>query len=418
MKRISLTGVLLLFLGASQVWATDLPTLQEQALNNRELVKRYELVVEKSGQDLQMARGGYYPSLDIGYRMTALDEASIFEAAEHSAAYASITWNLYAGFRDRYGIAAAELMSEAEKLRLQGVHQDIRLRVALRYLDVYERQEALQVAKDTLTTLSRVYQDGKNRLQVGLVSENDLLKIKVDLGGAEITLAKAEADLAKAVLLLDRESGVSLAVADLDFTVFDQLPDLDETVHNEEEVLARRSDLLLLRDLVEAAAFRVKTEEAGRYPQVNLTTTYQTAEDHFLLGQGDGSEEELRTQLVLSMNLFDGYVRGAKVNKAGLDHRSIRYELAELEKDLVTEFSNLLLDFSVAQANITVARTTIEQARENLRVTRLKYGEGLEQEADVLTAVSGLSNARANYVGVVRLLFANYYQILRAVEQI
>ncbi|MBC8207810.1 MAG: TolC family protein [Desulfobulbaceae bacterium] len=418
MKAFNVVAFLLLLLGGTPAWAADLSSLQNKALTKRDIVKQYQLNVEKSVQELQVARGGYYPSLDIGYRMTALDEASQFEPAEQSAAFATISWNLFSGFQDRYGIAEAELTTVAEKYRLQGLHQDIRLLVALRYLDVHERQEALKVAQDTLTTLNRVYEDGHSRMQVGLVSENDLLKIKVDRGGAEIAVKRAEAELRKAVQQLERESGVRLAVSELDFTIFNQLPEIDEALHNEEQVLSRRSALLILRELEGAAALRVKTEKAGGYPQVNLSTSYQATDDHFLNGQGDVSAEEIRTQIVLSMNLFDGHVRGAKISKTSLEHRSIRYELAELESDLITDFNNLLLDFGVAQANVSVAQTTKEQAQENLRVTRLKYGEGLTQEADVLDAVAGVSRARANFVGVVRLLFANYYQILRAVEQI
>lgn len=62
------------------------------------------------------------------------------------------------------------------------------------------------------------------------------------------------------------------------------------------------------------------------------------------------------------------------------------------------------------------ARRSIEQAQENLRITRLKYEEGLQQESDPLDAITNLSRAQANEVAMVRTVFLNYFQIIRMVD--
>ncbi len=83
---------------------------------------------------------------------------------------------------------------------------------------------------------------------------------------------------------------------------------------------------------------------------------------------------------------------------------------------LVTDLDNLFIDFEVSLENVEVANRSIEQAKENLRITQMKYDEGLQRESDLLDAITNLSRAQYNYVAVIRTLFANYFQLTRMVE--
>ena len=66
MKKFSVVLAGLLLGTAAQ--AADLASMQEMALGNREIVQRYITNVEKSVEDITLARGGYYPVADISYR--------------------------------------------------------------------------------------------------------------------------------------------------------------------------------------------------------------------------------------------------------------------------------------------------------------------------------------------------------------
>ena len=59
----------------------------------------------------------------------------------------------------------------------------------------------------------------------------------------------------------------------------------------------------------------------------------------------------------------------------------------------------------VSLENVTVAKENIKHAKESLRISQLKYKEGLESETDLLDAVTNLSRAQYNYVTVLRLVF-------------
>ena len=67
-------------------------------------------------------------------------------------------------------------------------------------------------------------------------------------------------------------------------------------------------------------------------------------------------------------------------------------------------------------ANVIVAEENIVQAEENLRITQLKYNEGLQRESELLDAVTNLSRAQYTHVAAIRSVFLDHFQIQRMTE--
>ena len=419
MKKYSLFllfPLLLLGTGTSAL-ALDLAEMQETATENREIIKRYQTSLEKSGQEVERVRSGYYPTLNIGYQANNLDEASSFEHRQNSSVYAAASMNIFAGFKDRYTIESAKVLQKVDGYRLKGIEQDIQLNVALRYLSVYERRANLIVAQDGLKTLKRLYQDGERRLQVGFIGKNELLKIKVDLDNSDITMKKGQADLDKSIQLLGREINRPLNLEDLGFEDFTILPELGEHDLYKERMLKNRSELLALTGLAESASMLVKAEQGSYYPRVDLIGSYSRYDDDVINGNGENSDDELRTQMVLSYTLFDGFARESSVSKAKLTLRELQYDIDEFKNSLSTDLANIFIDYRVSMANVAVAKEDIQHAEENLRITQLKYKQGLQRESDLLDAVTNLSRARYNQVAVIRTVFENAFRVSRMVEE-
>lgn len=416
MKLSSLFITTLLVLGGPVAYAMDLAEMQALALNNRQVIRQYMTFLEQSEKDIIRARSGYYPSVDIAYTANSLDEAGFLEEKENSVATGSVSYNLFAGFRDKYTLLSAEKQQEVQQYQLQGIKQDIQLNVALAYLGVSERQANRKVAEAAFQTLEKVYQDGESRYQVGLIGKNELLKFRVDYDNADITLKAADGDLKKSVNVLSREVGSEIALADLDFTAFNRLPPLMDKDDYTSKMLAQRSEIRALQAVIEAAAARAEAELSGYYPRVDVVGSYRKYDDNYIVGAGSQEEDELRAQLVMSMNLFQGFYTEATVARAKLENRSLQYELDELRNELTNQVANLYIDFLVSLENVEVAKRSIEQAEENLRITQLKYSEGLERESDLLDAITSLSRAQYNLVAVRRTAFLNNFQLTRMID--
>lgn len=412
MKIINLVVALVLCGGLVQ--AADLAELQEMALANREVIQRHLADLDRSRTNETIARSAFYPSLDLAYSANWLDEAGSFEDRENRFVSGTISWNVFAGFRDRYNLKSAELLEKAEAYRLQGVRQDIKLAVALRYLEIYDRAASLKVTEDSLSTLKKLYRDGVNRHEVGLIKKSEMLKFKVDLDNAVIAKKKAEAGLAKSIALLQREVGAAVAYDQLVFAEFVELPKLADRASYENGMLAKRSELRFLEEIIGAATMKIKAERALYYPKVNLAGVYKKYDDP--INDTVVDDDEVRTQITLTMNLFDGFGRKARIGSAALEEQALRYDLQEARRDFMVQLQNLLLDFGVSEDNVVVAFNSIGQAEENLRVNRLAYDEGVSTESELLDAIANLSRARFNFVAAKSEGFANFFRITRSVE--
>lgn len=409
--------VLFLFLLSPHgVSAMNLAEMQQAAVENRALVKRYQAEIDKSAEDIRIAKSPFYPSVDVSYDAWAVDEPSTIDRRENSAFTSGVTWNVFKGLKDSYLVDSAEARQAVEGYRLKAIVQDIQLAVALRYLDVYNQRARLEVAQDSLKTLERLYLDSENRYNVGLLDKNEVLKFKVDYANAKLAVQREEADLRKAVNDLSRATNIDIDYETLAFSEFSETPTLEDKAGYERAMLAQRSELKTFEGLIAAAEYTAKAQYGDYYPRLDLAGRYRNYDDSLINGQGEFTDEELRAELVLTFNLFKGFLDEAEIARAKAEARSLNYDLYELQHQLQIELRNLFVDYEVSLANVEVAREDIAYADENVRITELKYKEGLQRQLDLLDAIANRTRAQSNFVAVVRTVFENYFRIQRMVE--
>jgi outer membrane protein TolC len=73
----------------------------------------------------------------------------------------------------------------------------------------------------------------------------------------------------------------------------------------------------------------------------------------------------------------------------------------QLIESIILEVKQGYLNMLVAEKNIGVAKTAIEQAEENLRMNEERYKYQVATQTDVLNAVTLLTQARTNYYGAL-----------------
>jgi outer membrane protein len=419
------TGVFLvsLLLGLGpRASAQSLLDLQNEAVANRRLITKYQAEARKGALDIRIARSGYLPSLDTRYVANSLNAATVMATKENSQFTAALSYNIFAGFRDRYNVESAKLVEKSLLFQLQTAVQDLGLQVASLYIDIYGKDHALKVADDEVRLLEKRYEDTQSRFRVGLIRKNDLLKIKVDLDDAVQRRERARTDLEKSVnsLALQTESPINAKA--LSFAELKDLPIIGKPEAYRSRMLKKRSEIRTLEMLLDARKNQVEVAKAAYYPKVDLSASYTRFGDDYVLGDPTTAgnpyiyKEQSQLSLMVSMNLFDGRRKYDTVRKARLDVRQTQADLHELKQSMNTDLDNVLLDVAVARKNLTVAENSIAQADENLRVTDLSYKEGVETATNVLDAIYYLSRAKLNAINARSDFFLNYFKLVRITD--
>jgi len=417
MKLLSIG--LVFALTVSSAFAADLKTLQDEAVKNRSSIKKYNVNFQKQDDIIRQNRAGYMPSLDAAYTVNRLDEPSATEEKHNSVASLTMSVNLFNGFATKYNLKSAKLRKSAQKFQLTGAEQDLKLDVALKYLSVFRAESSVKVAESQHIALKKLYDDAKVRFDVGMISRNELLRIKVDLDNAYISLRKAKVAYDISVNNLSFAVQAAVNGEDLEFDTFKGCPDVAAKDSNKELMLKNRSEVQYLSMISKSYEAMSKAEKGDYYPKLNASLGYKRYDNRYANGSGDYDrmkDGELRAQLSLSLNLFNGLKTKGAVDASKKDIHMARLDLVELRNSLLTSLDNLYMNYEVSKLNVNTASESIAQAEENLRITKLAYEEGLNPLSDLLDAVTNLSRAKSNKVAAVADMYSNYYQIVRAVE--
>ncbi|WP_273266115.1 TolC family protein [Flexistipes sinusarabici] len=409
--------VLIMLLAAVNTFALSLDELKEKAIENRPVLQKYRLDTGISEENVRYQKGEFMPSADLGYQYNQLDEDAMFENSENSNLYISLSYNLFDGFRDKYNLKSAKEMKKVSLFELQSKQQDIKLDVAAAYLSVYRNQRYLEVRQNAFKLYKEKYEDAKLKYDVGVMKWSEVLKIKVEMDNAKQELLKAQAELDKSLNTLSRKVNAEIKIEDINFQLLETIPEFHKYDFYKEKMYAVRSELKALETVVQARQYSVGASKSSLYPKVDLSMRYSNSADS-VNPYGDNEEDELRGQVNVSFNIFNGFQKYANINKAKLEMRKSKMDVMELKLDLKNQLQNVFEDKTVALKNLEVARTSLKEAEENLRVTEASFNEGIATSTDILDAIYYLSRAKYNVINARTQVFLNYFKLQRVIENL
>jgi outer membrane protein len=335
-----------------------------------------------------LAVGGSYtrlndsPAFDFGFAGLPVKPPELFGGDDFWMGAATVTVPLFTSGRISSSIAAAEARGRGADAQAAGATEDVKLAVAVAYVDVLRARKALDVAESNVRTLDSIVSDVSAMFDRELVPKNELLAVQVALADARQNRLKAAnaADIAQAAY--NRRLGEPLTrPVDLDETlpVPAGLPGTpEELVH---DALARRAELTALDQQAIAYGEQARTERSNVLPQLALTGAYNYLENSFLDRQDYAS-----VGVGVKWALFDG--GQARKRAAALDRsrRATEQQRADVQSMIELQVRQAWLDVDETTERVRVTRDAVDQADENLRIARERYGAGLGTQTQLLEA--------------------------------
>ena len=106
--------------------------------------------------------------------------------------------------------------------------------------------------------------------------------------------------------------------------------------------------------------------------------------------------------------------RKGKVKSARADYNIKQYELQQAEEYLQLEIEQARLNYLDAQTRVTMTQTSLEQAKENLRVSKDNYDLGMETLVNLLEAQAEWQKAYSNKIDALtdlKIKESNYLKV-------
>ena len=354
---------------------------------------------EAAELDAAAARAQRWPALSVGGAYTRLDDSPAFDFGftglpivapelfggdDFWMGAATVTVPLFTGGRISSSIAAAEARGRGAGAQVAGAEEDVKLAVADAYVNVLRARKALEVADSNVTTLESLVSDIGAMFERELVPKNDLLAVQVALADARQGRLRAANAAELALASYNRRVGEPLTrAAELDETLpvpADLPSDPDELV---KAAVEKRSELKVLDEQATAYGQLAKTERARVLPQLSLTGAYNYLENTFL-----DDEDFASVGVGVQWALFDGGQARKRAAALERSRRATEQQRADVESLIALQVRQSWLDVDETRQRIQVTAGAVEQAEENLRIARERYGAGLGTQTQLLEAES------------------------------
>ncbi|MFI5329566.1 MAG: TolC family protein [Desulfobaccales bacterium] len=419
-----LTVILCLGLPGSTPAAGQPLTLDEAmllALKHNPGLKAAGLTVETAEADLAKARAHFLPKVNFGETYNFSDSPTqVFMDKLNQRVFTQqdfILNNLnfpkpFGNFRtgltmsqplfqagEAYlGYKQAQLGREMAGAIVLSARQQLLFQVAQAYYGLQLAQEDLAVVKQAQATAAEHVRIAEGRFRSGAVVQADVLSARVHL--AKITqeqmTAASQVEIARSALstvLGQPEAGSRpLAAAPREPAALPQeLADLQQIAQE------KRPDLKRLSLAARSAQEEVTKARLNYLPRLHVVAEYDVDQRRLFGPNGDS----YTVMALLNFNLFNGLADLAKVKESRAQEAQARDLKQAMEDRVRHQVTETILNLKTARERLQVAQGAVAQAREGLRLIRLRYETGLTILVDLLTAEDALKNAELSQVGAL-----------------
>ncbi len=286
---------------------------------------------------------------------------------------------------------------------------DIKLEVAAAYVGVLRAKRAVEVAESNVSSLEANERDVQNMLNQGLVAKNALLSAQVALADARQKLIQATNGLDAARSAYNRLLGRPMLTP----VHIDELrvpPTFDELDALTARALSTRPELAQLS--AQSSALRCKAESvrAEQYPQAAAVGGFTFLENRSVDPEGIWS-----LTFGVEWKPFDAGMTRAKANALLHDASALARLRADAATAIALQVRRAWLDEQETRRRIDVTSKAIDQAEENLRVTRNRFNNGESNYTEVLDAEALRNVSYNNYYNAVYDAVLATFRLHRAV---
>lgn len=405
--------IVLLLLVLGFVRAITLEQALELAKERANQIRLSELDIKKAEEEIRRARAGILPQVSVSYSYTHFGQDLALGFTPRNRQNAVLQLNQTIFNKQVFElIKLANIQRELQSLIKEDVQRTLENQVKDLFYGLLYRKAIIKLQEENVNYWEENYRVVSAKFSVGVVPKVELLRAQSQLEQARAQLEQARADYLKAL-----ENFKALLKLEGDVEPEGTL-ELKEFSPKEEELWQalkeKNSTLRVAKKSVELAQGTVELKRAQNFPTVNGFANYQvfTGRRSFF-----GSTEQLKGySFGVSINylIFDGFSREAEISEAELDLLKQRENLLQLEYDLKARLRSTLLSINSLQTQIRAVQSSLESAKEGLRLSTERYKLGVGSQLEVLEARANYNNLLANYY----LLLYQYNSSLASLERL
>ena len=305
---------------------------------------------------------------------------------------------LFTGGKISGAIDAAGYAAEATKEDLKKDEADVLYNIKASYWNLYRAIEFKKFVDENVDQIKSHAVDAENLFKQGLLTTNDVMKVRVQLSDALVRQIDAINNVQLAMYMLNNTLGLSLQteialastinITDRDWAPADQLI---------KTAFEKRPEILGMNARVKAGEAGLTSARGGWWPQIYLVGNYyynRPNQRYFPIL--DEFQNSWDVSVAVSFDLWNWNQTGHQTMQAQAQLAQAQEGLSMTKDGITLEVMQSYLNIQKAKERKVVSDQGVAQAEENYRTMKGKYKQGLVANSELLDAEVALLQEKLN----------------------
>ncbi|PJB00446.1 MAG: hypothetical protein CO128_00580, partial [Ignavibacteriales bacterium CG_4_9_14_3_um_filter_30_11] len=337
---------------------------------------------------LNEAKTYFLPTLNFNASYTRLSEIDPFEIITPFGKFnisptffnqynfkLSLQQPVFTGFKLTSSKNIAEYYSMASKEDYTKAEKDLIFNIKNAYWNLFKANQMQKVIEENINQINSHLNDIKNLFDQGMATNNDVLKVQVQL--ADVTLKQIDITNAVqiATVALNNLIGIPLSteVSISEQVVNDEI-EMESLAVLMESAYKNRADLKSMNYKVEASNEGIDLAKSDWFPQIYISGNYYYSNpNQRILPSVDKFNGTWDVSLSLSLNLWNWGATNDRKTQAEMQYKQAQDYYSTLKDAVKLDITSSYLNLKKSEQKIIVAENSVKEAEENYRVTKDKF---------------------------------------------
>ena len=310
---------------------------------------------------------------------------------------------LFTGFRLSGSSEIMDFNAAASEEDLHSDQSQLMLDITNSYWSYYKAMEFRRSVEENLSQMAAHLVDIQNMLQQGLATNNDVLKVKVQLNNVELMYMDADNAVQLALLGLNNTLGLPLNT-DIEITSKPEFKTINVASPQTliEQAMVSRPEMKAMELRVKASQASVTVAQSAWYPQIAASANYLYASPNSrIFPSVDRFNGTWDVGVSLGIDIWNWQTAEHQSAQAKASLEQSQVGLTQLKDAVTLDVTSSYLSAMKAKHKVGKAEEGTAQAQENYRITNSRFKSGLVINSELLDAETALLQANINYTSAV-----------------
>lgn len=299
------------------------------------------------------------------------------------------------------GLQARRTSIEFAEKNVEVTEEIIKANILKIYYQLAASSNQVNILNTNIERLEKLASDTRKIFESGFAERLDVDKVTVQLNNLQTERNKVFNTINNGYLGLKLLMGfpVKDSLVLTDSITYEQIQTgvLDASAYNYDN----RKEIQYAELGKKLNEFNIKRYELTRFPTVALASNYTYIRQSDKFGFGGNWNPSSQIALRVSVPIFDGFARDARIQKAKLQLQQTENRISDLKLSIDREVQQAVNNYRSALATLEMQKRNMELADRVYQQTKKKYELGQGSTTEINNADADLRIAQTNYISAM-----------------